>query len=125
MDCRRTVRVTNHGWFGVSLDEVTLPLMGPGGGTGAQVTTLEGRSTDPVDDTVDATFDLDRNVGAGASREFEVEFRFRPDGCISDGGSMWLRGLPRIKVTALGLSGSRANPEYTAFRGTADSSCDS
>jgi hypothetical protein len=125
MDCRRTVRVTNDGWFGVTLDLVTLPMMGPGAADGVQVPTLEGRASRSASDAVDATFDLGRSIKAGSSEEFEIEFRFRPDGCDSDGGAMWLRGLPRIKVSVLGLSGNRANPEYTAFRGTAESSCDS
>lgn len=125
MNCRRTARVTNHGWLTVKVDKVTLPLMGPGAGGGVQVPTLEGEPADAVDDPVDAIFDLDRSVEAGSSEEFEVEFRFRPDGCDSDGGSMWLNGLPQVRISALWLSGNRENPEYTAFRGTAESSCDS
>ena len=125
MDCRRTARITNDGWLSVEVDQVTLPLMGPGGGGGVQVQTLEGGTAVGAADSVDAIFDLHRSVKAGSSEEFEVEFRFRPDGCDSDGGSMWLDGLPRVRISALGLSGSRENPEYTAFRGTAESSCDS
>jgi len=66
-------------------------------------------------DPIDAVFPTQRRLPAGAVREFVIEFTFRLDGCI-DPGLMWVSDMPKVAVTALGISGTRSAPKGDRIR---------
>lgn len=118
MACTVAVRVRNDGWFPVSVEQVVLPYMGPEGGAAVQVRRLDGQRADPgATDAIDATFTRQATLRPTQTDDFVVRFTFRPDGCTAP-GTMFVRGLPEVTVSALGLAERRSAEETAAFRGT-------
>jgi hypothetical protein len=124
MRCSLPVRVTNEGRVDVKVMRVRLPLMGPQANAAVQVRTLEGQSWLRPSST-DAVFGLQEWLEPGDTYDFRVEFEFRapPEGCSGPGGVMWVRGMPKVIVRALGRPGVRSAEETLGFRGTRESGC--
>lgn len=126
LDCRFEFVLRNTGSRRVVLNELTLPFMGPGNGTGLQAEMLDSLLLERIDDGgLDARFEFPRGQPAvlegGEALRMSAMLGWR-DGCIDANGSLTVDDAPRLKVTALGLAGeiTHRGGSY-AMIGTADS----
>ncbi|MFA6298379.1 MAG: hypothetical protein WC642_04390 [Nocardioides sp.] len=119
--CTLTIRVTNNSDREVTLDQISVPVGGPGGGAGFRVTHL-GADAVAADGDLDAVADLGEPLEPGADQLVGMRVVFRKSGCTSAGGHMWVE--PTIVVSDLLASHTLIIADLPAFLGTADSSCD-
>ena len=117
MRCEVPVEVRNTGWLPVTVDSLTVPLVGPHGGSAVMLEDAEG--------DVDAIIDMGRDLDRGETVEVVLTLVFRDDGCSSEGSITAVGGFPTATVSAFGWGTSLASPEAVAFVGSAASSCDS
>lgn len=120
--CTFTIRVSNHSDREVTLDQISVPVGGPGASAGFRVTHL-GDGVVPADDEIDAVADLGQPLDPGAEQLVGIRVVFRKSGCSSEDGHMWVD--PTIVVSDLLASHALRIADLPAFLGTADSSCDS
>lgn len=119
--CTLRLKVDNDSGRTVTLGRMAIPIAGPGGGPGFEVTFVDGQAV-PDDDAVEAAVDLDIVLDAGDSAVIPVVVAFREDGCDSEGGGS--RVWPTIRVRST-LGGSDLTiVDFPTFLGTKDSSCD-
>ncbi|MBD8868093.1 hypothetical protein [Nocardioides donggukensis] len=125
MRCRWRLSVENASFATVTVTEVILPFMGPGGGAAVRVRELDGEEPvlGPDGDGIDARFPVDHRLAPGADLLIDVEFRFRPRGCSgADLTTVW--GFPTLTVDSLLTSGSVVADLGVGFRGTPEGTCD-
>lgn len=133
MSCELAFQVVNHGRTTVHVDQITLPLFGPGSANAVQAGTIEPgasrmRPNDPATlggPPSDAVFPIDRDVPAGEAVDFRVSIVHHPSGCAVAGGWMSFERVPWVTVESLGLRSVRrgAGPELTFLSQTDLNEC--
>jgi hypothetical protein len=131
LDCRLHVQVENRGRAAATLRGAVLPFHGPGTGAAVRARELSPFALPPIGEdefgtpAIDAVYSLDYRLESGSRLVLTIGLEHQPDGCMSPDSMMWVRDVPIIEVSVLGLRGTRA-PTGIPYvqRGTADSSCD-
>jgi len=128
MDCRLRFFVVNDSGNDVTIDRITMPGLGPGGGSGAEITHLNptyNSSSDLLPDSAGATWIVDDELVAGDRRYYEFFVAFRPDGCTSPGASIGFNSWPELSVLFRTMEVPiAASTIGVGFLGTEFSSCD-
>ena len=135
LDCTLRFHASNDGAFPIEITTITIPFAGPATRGGASVVQLDGdiSTTYPLaagadGSRRDAILELDYplTVAPGESTFFVATLAYAPDPCLGEGVTMSTSRAPSATVSALGIEGEREGLRGGyAFRGTADSSCDS
>ncbi|MEP6528296.1 MAG: hypothetical protein ABJA86_14165 [Nocardioidaceae bacterium] len=116
-----SIEVVNSGPMSVRIESASFPLLGIHADSAVRIVG-PGLTSSP--DSVDAIFPIDRVLDPGAKLELSYGLRFRPSGCDGLGNLAWISDVPLIKVSALGLTGTRHGDAIFGWWGTPASSCD-
>lgn len=100
MKCVVDVVVENGSRRSVRLDVARAAFLGPDGGAVVRAAAQYGRQG-PVDDGIDATYELHEEVAPGQQAAFAIVVEFRPGGC-NDSGTVTFHGWPTVDLTVLG-----------------------